>query len=117
MVKENNTEVKAKASKKNNTKESASKTAKVTAVKQDTSVSAAVKQNAPDKEVKAKNNKALVKSTVKVKQIASGAGRLKKQIATLKGLGLNKINREVELEDTVAVRGMINKVKHLIKVI
>ncbi len=67
-----------------------------------------------EKAVKTKNNS---KKTIRIKQIASGAGRLKKQIATLKGLGLNKINRVKELEDTLAIRGMINKVKHLVIVI
>ncbi len=55
--------------------------------------------------------------TVTVKQIRSGAGRLPKQIATLKGLGLNKINRTRTLEDTPEVRGMIRKVAHLIEVV
>jgi len=56
-------------------------------------------------------------SKVKIQQIASGAGRYKDQIQTLKGLGLNKMNKIVELEDTKSVRGMINKVSHLVKVI
>lgn len=55
--------------------------------------------------------------TIRVKQMTSGAGRLKSQIATLKGLGLNKLNKEVVLQDTASVRGMIEKVKHLVKVI
>jgi large subunit ribosomal protein L30 len=54
---------------------------------------------------------------IKLKQFASGAGKGKKQIATLKGLGLNKVNKVVELEDTEAVRGMFNKVKHLVEII
>jgi len=52
--------------------------------------------------------------TIKITQISSTIGRTKKQRATLKGLGLNKINKTRELEDTPAVRGMIEKVKHLI---
>ncbi|GAB4223822.1 MAG: 50S ribosomal protein L30 [Kiloniellaceae bacterium] len=56
------------------------------------------------------------KKTVKVTQIGSPIGRTKDQRATLVGLGLNKINRSRELEDTPAVRGMINKVKHLVRV-
>jgi len=56
-------------------------------------------------------------STVKIKQVRSGAGRGKDQIATLVGLGLNKINKESELADTPAVRGMINKVKHLLDIV
>ncbi len=54
--------------------------------------------------------------TVKVTQIGSPIGRTKNQRATLIGLGLNKIRRTRELEDTPAVRGMINKVHHLLSV-
>jgi large subunit ribosomal protein L30 len=53
---------------------------------------------------------------VKVTQIRSPIGRPKDQRATLIGLGLNKMNRSRELEDTPAVRGMIDKVRHLIRV-
>tara|TARA_R110000868_G_scaffold347518_6_gene608555 strand:+ start:902 stop:1096 length:195 start_codon:yes stop_codon:yes gene_type:complete len=56
------------------------------------------------------------KKTVTVTQIHSGAGRQSKQQRTLVGLGLNKIDRTRTLEDTPAVRGMINKVKHLVRV-
>ncbi len=55
--------------------------------------------------------------TIKVKQIASGCGHLKTQIATLKGLGLGKVNKERVLVDTPEIRGMINKVSHLVKII
>lgn len=55
--------------------------------------------------------------TVTVKQVRSGAGRLPQQIATLKGLGLNKLNRTKTLEDTPAVRGMIAAVAHLVEVV
>lgn len=54
--------------------------------------------------------------TVTVTQIGSPLGRRKDQRQTLVGLGLNKMHRTRELEDTPAVRGMINKVAHLIKV-
>jgi large subunit ribosomal protein L30 len=53
---------------------------------------------------------------VKVTQTGSPIGRRKDQRATLVGLGLNKINRTSELEDTPAVRGMIDKVSHLVRV-
>ena len=53
---------------------------------------------------------------VRVTQVASGNGRKPGQQATLIGLGLNKINRVRELEDTPAVRGMIRKVAHLVRV-
>jgi len=57
------------------------------------------------------------KATVTVRQVRSGLGRKKDQIATLTGLGLGKLNRERTLEDTPAVRGMIEKVKHLVEVV
>lgn len=57
-----------------------------------------------------------VKKTVRVTQTRSVAGRKPGQKETLIGLGLNKINRSRELEDTPAVRGMITKVAHLVKV-
>jgi len=53
---------------------------------------------------------------LKLTQIASPAGRGERQLATLKGLGLNKMRRTRVLEDTPAVRGMIACVKHLIRV-
>lgn len=56
------------------------------------------------------------KQTVRVTQTKSAIGRLGDQRQTLIGLGLNKIGRTRELRDTPSVRGMINKVKHLISV-
>jgi large subunit ribosomal protein L30 len=56
------------------------------------------------------------RKTVKVTQTGSPIGRPKDQRATLIGLGLNKMNRTSELEDTPAVRGMIDKVSHLVRV-
>ena len=56
------------------------------------------------------------KKTVRVTQVHSPIGRPEDQRATLVGLGLNKLHRTSELEDTPAVRGMINKVKHLVRV-
>lgn len=56
------------------------------------------------------------KSTVKVTQIGSPIGRPADQEATLIGLGLNKLHRSRELEDTPSVRGMIAKVRHLLHV-
>ncbi|WP_196258622.1 50S ribosomal protein L30 [Pelagibacterium limicola] len=57
------------------------------------------------------------KSTVTVEQIGSPIRREADQRATLVGLGLNKLHRRRELEDTPAVRGMINKVAHLVRVV
>ena len=56
------------------------------------------------------------KPTITVTQIASPIGRTKDQRATLVGLGLNKRHRSRVLEDTPSVRGMINKVHHLVRV-
>jgi large subunit ribosomal protein L30 len=53
---------------------------------------------------------------VKVTQIKSPIGRRADQRQTLIGLGLNKIGRSRELEDTPSVRGMIAKVRHLLQV-
>ncbi len=56
------------------------------------------------------------KVMVRFTQIASGLGRKKDQIQTLTGLGLGKLRRTRELEDTPAVRGMLRKVAHLVRV-
>ena len=56
------------------------------------------------------------KESVVVTQIGSPIGRPAYQRQTLIGLGLNKIGRTRELEDTPAVRGMISTVKHLVRV-
>lgn len=56
------------------------------------------------------------KKTVRVTQVRSAVGRPGSQRATLTGLGLNKLHRTRELEDTPAVRGMIRKVRHLVRV-
>jgi large subunit ribosomal protein L30 len=58
-----------------------------------------------------------MKKTISVKQIGSPIRRPRDQKATLIGLGLNKMHKVRELEDTPDVRGMINKVKHLVKVV
>jgi len=57
------------------------------------------------------------KKTITVQQIGSPIRREKSQRATLIGLGLNKMNKQRELVDTPEVRGMINKVPHLVRVI
>ena len=53
---------------------------------------------------------------IKLTQIGSPIRRTKDQRATLVGLGLNKMHKTVELEDTPAVRGMITKVQHMVRV-
>jgi large subunit ribosomal protein L30 len=57
------------------------------------------------------------KKTIVVKQIRSAARRPAVQTATLKGLGLNKLNRIRELEDTPSVRGMVNSISHLVVIV
>lgn len=54
---------------------------------------------------------------ITVEQIGSPIRRPAEQRATLKGLGLNKMHRRRTLEDTPAVRGMIKKVQHLVRVV
>ena len=56
------------------------------------------------------------KKTIKVRQTASGVNCIRVQKATLKALGLGKINRVVEIVDTPAARGMVARVAHLVKV-
>jgi len=55
--------------------------------------------------------------TIKIEQTGSPIRREQSQRATLVGLGLNKIGRVTELQDTPSVRGMIAKVKHLVRVV
>lgn len=55
--------------------------------------------------------------TVTVEQVGSPLRRPNDQRATLVGLGLNKMHRRRTLEDTPAVRGMIRKVQHLVRVV
>ena len=56
------------------------------------------------------------KNRVRVTQVRSAGKRTQDQQATLIGLGLGKLHRSRELEDTPSVRGMIAKVQHLLKV-
>lgn len=56
------------------------------------------------------------KSQIKLVQIASPIGRKSDQRQTLIGLGLNKMHKTSVLNDTDAIRGMVNKVKHLLNV-
>ena len=56
-------------------------------------------------------------ATIKIMQVKSRANRPVDQKRTLDSLGLTKMHKVVEHEDTPAVRGMINKVSHLVKVV
>jgi large subunit ribosomal protein L30 len=53
---------------------------------------------------------------LKITQVGSPIGRPKEQEATLIGLGLNKLNRSREVEDTPSIRGMLRAVQHLVRV-
>ena len=55
--------------------------------------------------------------TIVVKKIGSPIRRPAKQRQTLIGLGLNKMHKTRELEDTPAVRGMVNKISHMVEII
>jgi large subunit ribosomal protein L30 len=54
---------------------------------------------------------------ITVEQIGSPIRRVHQQRETLVGLGLNKIRRRSTLEDTPAIRGMIERVKHLVRIV
>ncbi|HEX2839693.1 50S ribosomal protein L30 [Hyphomicrobium sp.] len=57
------------------------------------------------------------KKTITVEQIASANRRPEIQTKTLIGLGLNKLHRQSTLEDTPSVRGMINRIPHLVRIV
>jgi len=61
--------------------------------------------------------RAVAGKTITVEQIASANRRPASQQQTLTGLGLNRLHRRRTLEDTPAVRGMISKVQHLVRVV
>ncbi len=94
-------------------KEAAKATAKTAAAKKEAPKKVAEKKVAPKKPAAKKKPSG---KTIRVTQIGSPIGRQGKQRATLIGLGLNKMHRTRELEDTPSVRGMINKVSHLVKI-
>lgn len=117
-------EKKAPAKKKPAAKKEAPKAAEKKAApkKKEAAKKAPAKKAAPkaaEKKAPTKKKTAAKKpagKTVRVTQIGSPIGRKAYQRATLIGLGLNKMHRTRELEDTPSVRGMINKVSHLVKV-
>ena len=59
----------------------------------------------------------MANKTITVEQVGSPLRRADIQRRTLIGLGLNKMNRKRTLEDTPAVRGMINKIPHLVRIV
>ena len=85
---------------------------KISADKKPSTKKAAVEKTAPAQRAVAKSG-----ATVTVRQIHSASRKPASQAATLRGLGLGKIRRERTLEDTPAIRGMIQKVSHLVEVV
>jgi large subunit ribosomal protein L30 len=61
--------------------------------------------------------KAAAKKTLRIQYVRSMIGTPEKQRLVLKGLGLRKLNQVVEREDTPAIRGMVAKIPHLVKII
>ena len=58
----------------------------------------------------------MAKAKIRVTQFKSAIGRLPSHKASVKGLGLRRIGHTVEVEDTPAVRGMINRVAYMVRV-
>lgn len=59
----------------------------------------------------------VTQKTFRVKLVRSGIGRPQRQRETLKGLGLTRMHKVMTLKDTDAIRGMVNKVGHLVQVL
>ncbi|MCB0220532.1 MAG: 50S ribosomal protein L30 [Chrysiogenetes bacterium] len=55
--------------------------------------------------------------TIRIRQTGSKAGCTQRQRESLRGLGLRRIRHEVEREDTPSIRGMVNKVFHLVEIV
>ncbi|MBE9536122.1 MAG: 50S ribosomal protein L30 [Proteobacteria bacterium] len=88
---------------------------KTKAVKAETMKADTSKKEAPkSKPTAAAKPKAAAEVTVTLKK--SGIGKAKDQKATIKGLGFKRLNQTVTLKDTPSVRGMINKISHLVEV-
>src|SRR5258708_15644173 len=75
------------------------------------------KRSCPTKDVSEFTTMAKAANIIKVEQTGSAIRRHHSQRATLIGLKLNKIGRVTELQDTPAVRGMIAKVQHLVRIV
>jgi large subunit ribosomal protein L30 len=95
-----------------------------TAKSEDTKVKAPAKAKAAPAKVeakakaspKAKANKSVDGNLIKVTLVRSVIGRIEAHKATVKGLGLRRMHHTVEVQDTPAIRGMINAVGYLLKV-
>ena len=72
----------------------------------------------PDKDVKkTQKKKAAERGSVKIKLVRSVIGTTRHQREVVKGLGLRRINHTVQREDTPEIRGMIDKVSHIVQVL
>jgi len=71
----------------------------------------------PDKDVKKPQKKAAERGGLKIKLVRSVIGTTRYQREVVKGLGLRRINHTVEREDTPEIRGMIDKVSHIVQVL
>ncbi len=106
-----------KAAKKATAKKTAAKAApKKTAAKKAPAVKKAAPRKTAASRKAASASKPKPEKTVKVTLVKSVIGTRKDHRATVRGLGLRRIRHSVELEDTPAVRGMINKVSYLLRV-
>jgi large subunit ribosomal protein L30 len=104
--------VAAKKAAKPKTEAKETKTVKAEAKKADTS-----KKEAPKSKPKAAAKpKAKTTGEISVTLKKSGIGKAKDQKATIRGLGFKRLNQTVTLKDTPSVRGMINKISHLVEV-
>jgi large subunit ribosomal protein L30 len=56
-------------------------------------------------------------SEIRIKQVRSGIGTIPKHRATLKALGLRRINQVVTKQDTAQIRGMLKRVSHLVEIV
>lgn len=111
MAEDKKTTKKAPAAKKETAKKAPAKKAPAKKAEAKAETKKAAPKNTATKAAKKPSGK-----TIKVTQVGSPIGRQAYQRATLIGLGLNKMHRSRELEDTPAVRGMIEKVSHLVKI-
>ncbi len=112
MAEDKKKEEKKTAEKKTAAKKAPAKKADVKTATKKEAPKAAAKKTAPKKAAAKKTDG----KTLRVTQVGSPIGRQPKQRQTLIGLGLNKMYKTRELEDTPSVRGIINKIKHLVKV-
>jgi len=92
------------------------KVAKKAASKKTVAKKAVAKKAAAEKPAEEKATPAKAKGRMRVTLIKSLIGTIGHHRATVRGMGLRRVNHTVELEDTPATRGMVNKVNYLVRV-